>query len=262
MTIRKEDEEITQRRIPAGVWIVLILVLAGGAFIALAPESARELWKKIGILGQSLDPLATVLTIASFLVLIIQPVWRLLTGKLESRGVKERTVVGKAMDWLTRFIDWLARYPSIALVVFVISLIFYTLIATAPLFKIINPNDGATIISTSGGITVEGTGAEASGMVVVYVFDGSKPYPQRGPDHIDQRGNWSVDNVILQTENFTYVIWAETILDGQSVITINRPRVTRTTSANPYGAIIGGAIVVILLVISGVIWVIRKGKGR
>jgi hypothetical protein len=256
VTRNQDNEKLTSHRILTGLWILLILVLIGITSIWLAPDLAQDLWRTIGIWGGFLQPLDVVLGIASFLVLIIKPVWRVLSKELERWVVVEKlTVVGTT-------IDRLKRYRTTALVVLVISLIFYIVIATAPLFKITYPKDGTTIVSTSRSITVEGKGAEPGGMVVVYVFDGSTPYPQQGIAHIDQRGNWSVDNVILQTEDYTYVIWAETAVDSGSIRTINRPRVTRTTSAKSYGAIIGATAVVILLLIMGTIWFILKRRRR
>lgn len=265
MTIRKQDEEFTLRRIPAGCWIALVFVLIGIVFIRLAPELAlpelaQNLWRWIGIVGEPLQPLATLIEVLSFLGIVIPPLQKELGSLIRTLW---RTLTGRddqAPKLVVTFVEWLAERHNTVLIVFVVSLMFYILTITAPLFKITNPKNGATIVSTARGVTVEGKGAKPGGTVAVYVFDSHEKYLQEGDALVDQRGYWSIDNVILQRENYPYMIWAETTEDGVSVITVNRPRVTRTTSAKPYRAIIGFAIVLILLVIIGVRWILPKRR--
>lgn len=100
-----------------------------------------------------------------------------------------------------------------------------------PSFVIVSPLDSQLIASDIREIEIRGIGAKPGEIVTVVVSDGHTQFRQTASGIPSQKGKWVVENVILQTPDYEYSIWAETQRNGTTILTENRVKAKRIDSS-------------------------------
>ena len=226
--------------------------------ISTLVEQIITLWVLLGKLGEEWSGYINMLSLLGFAMSGLLYLWKYVRP--------DDPEPPPPANKIEEIIAWLTRYRRGIFLSAVVLMMLYRLIFYAPVFMITSPRDGAGIVTPSGQITVRGKGAIPGSPISVYVYDGSRSYPQAEEVGIDTSGRWFVKNVVLRKENHNYEIWAESVVGGINLVTQNQPRVVRRAGSGSIMpidrlmAVVAMCIVLGLLIIGAIVY--RKTKGE
>lgn len=153
--------------------------------------------------------------------------------------------------------DWFLVFLYVVMFFF-ISLFLISLKAQFfPGFVITSPHDGQILISNSREVEIDGIGAHPGEYVTIVVSDGHTQFRQTGLGIPSEKGNWVVENVVLQTTNYEYTVWAETKENGTTVLSENRVKIIRMDDSQQVNAFIQNnkillGLITVALIVTGI----------